>query len=294
MVALTSAWSSWPAPAKLNLFLRILGRRSDGYHELQTVFQLLDWGDSVQLRPRNDASLVLVKGAPGVPPEMDLALRAAHLLQDETGCPAGADIVLDKRIPSGAGLGGGSSDAASVLVGLNQLWGLGLDPGRLAELGLRLGADVPVFVRGHSAWAEGLGEQLTPLALPKRYFLLLLPDAHISTAELFAAQELTRNGERATIAGFVSNELTDNAFTPLVRARAPLVDEAMSRLSQFGVARMSGTGSACFVAFDRRSSADQAAEACRDKFSAQVVEGVDRSPLLDAVDQYRAQGTASG
>lgn len=290
----TEAWSSWPAPAKLNLFLRVLGRRSDGYHELQTVFQLLDWGDTVRLRSRQDADLLLLKGAPDVPAELDLTLRAARLLQAETGCNVGADILLDKRIPSGAGLGGGSSDAASVLVGLNQLWRLGLDVDRLADLGLQLGADVPVFVRGHSAWAEGLGERLTPLNLPKRYFLVLMPEVHIATAELFAAQELTRNGERATIAGFVSSELTDNAFTSIVRTRAPQVDEALKHLSQYGAARMSGTGSACFVAFDCRQAAEGAAASCSDRFSVQVAEGVYRSALLDAVDNYRAQMTASG
>lgn len=292
MLSASSAWSTWPAPAKLNLFLRILGRRDDGYHELQTVFQLLDWGDAIHLRPRSDNRLVLERGAPGVPPDQDLGLRAARLLQREAGA-GGADIRIQKRVPSGAGLGGGSSDAASVLVGLNALWNLGLDSDRLAEIGLRLGADVPVFVRGQSAWAEGLGERLTPLALPQRWYLLLFPPVHVATAELFQSAELTRNGERATIAGFVSEELTDNAFTPLVRTMAPSVDAALALLGRYGAARMSGTGSTCFLAFEDEATAISVAMACADRFSVQVVRGVDRSGLLDAVEQFAANARSA-
>jgi 4-diphosphocytidyl-2-C-methyl-D-erythritol kinase len=280
------AFSDWPAPAKLNLFLRIVGRRADGYHELQTAFQLLDWGDTVRLRPRSDAQLRLLRGAPGVTADQDLVLRAARLLQSQMEVPLGADLWVEKRIPSGAGLGGGSSDAASVLVGLDALWGLGLGEDRLAELGLRLGADVPVFVRGRSAWAEGVGERLQPLALPQRWFLLLLPEAHVATAELFQAPELTRNAPRATIQGFVSQEATDNAFTPLVRSRVPAVDEALQQLQRFGLARMSGTGSACFAAFASREEAEAAAEVCADRFRTQVAMGLDHSPLLAARDRF--------
>lgn len=282
---MSKTWSVWPAPAKLNLFLRILGRRDDGYHELQTVFQLLDWGDSVFLRPRSDSRLVLERGAPGVPPDLDLGLRAARLLQREAGA-GGADIRIEKQIPFGAGLGGGSSDAASVLVGLNALWNLGLDQDQLAGIGLELGADVPVFVRGQSAWAEGLGECLTPLALPQRWYLLLFPPVQIATAELFRSPELTRNGERATITGFVSQELMDNAFTPLVRAMAPSVDSALTLLERFGAARMSGTGSTCFLAFDTEAGARAVALECADRFPVRVVRGVDRSSLTEALARF--------
>jgi len=289
MVAV-SGWNHWPAPAKLNLFLRVLGRREDGYHELQTVFQLLDWGDSVALRTRSDSQLVLEQGAPGVAPEADLALRAARLLQRESGCTQGADIRVDKRVPSGAGLGGGSSDAASVLVGLDALWGLDLGPDRLAELGLRLGADVPVFVRGQSAWGEGRGERLVPMQLPERWFLLLMPAAHVATAELFADPQLTRNGQPATMSGFVRQELTDNAFKPLVRLREPEVAAALDVLAGFGTARMSGTGSTCFVAFATRQQAEAAADLCRQRFRVQVAKGVDRSALLEARERFAGIG----
>lgn len=282
----SEGWSAWPAPAKLNLFLRILGRRADGYHELQTVFQLLDWGDTVWLRARRDGRLELVAGAPGVPPEQDLALRAARALADRSGCRHGADIRIEKRIPAGGGLGGGSSDAASVLVGLDQLWGTGLGQDGLAGLGLDLGADVPVFVRGHSAWAEGRGERLLPMALPERWFLLALPNAQVSTAELFQAPDLTRNAPPATMQGFISDEVTDNAFTPLVRRRVPAVSEALDRLGKFGMARMSGTGSACFVAFDDRDAAEAAQRRLSGVLRLQLARGVSRSPLLQAVERH--------
>lgn len=278
----TSRWSAWPAPAKLNLFLRVLGRRSDGYHDLQTVFQLLDWGDTVWLRPRTDGALNLVAGAPGVPPEQDLALRAARALAAASGSRMGADIRVEKRIPAGAGLGGGSSDAASVLVGLDRLWSAGLGPDRLADLGLRLGADVPVFVRGLSAWAEGRGERLSGVSLPPRWYLLVLAEEHVSTAELFQAAELTRNAEPATMTGFAAGEVTDNAFTPLVRARVPRVAEALDRLGALGLARMSGTGSACFSAFESRAAAESAARRFGGGFRLELARGVQRSALLAA------------
>ncbi len=286
----SEGWSAWPAPAKLNLFLRVLGRRSDGYHELQTVFQLLDWGDTVWLRLRSDGRLNLVAGAPGVPAEQDLALRAARVLAERSGCRRGADIRIEKRIPAGAGLGGGSSDAASVLVGLDRLWGTGLGEDVLAALGLDLGADVPVFVRGRSAWAEGRGERLRPIELPNRWFVLALPDAHVSTAALFQAPDLTRNAAPATIQGFLSDEVTDNAFTPLVRQRVPAVAEALDLLGRFGQARMSGTGSACFVAFGDRSAAEAAIRHWDARPRLQLARGLSRSPLLQAAERQGLDG----
>ncbi|HJU26581.1 MAG TPA: 4-(cytidine 5'-diphospho)-2-C-methyl-D-erythritol kinase, partial [Rhodanobacteraceae bacterium] len=174
------SWSTWPAPAKLNLFLRVVGRRADGYHLLQTVFRLLDWGDQIRLRVRADGAILRVSGPDAVDPENDLTVRAARALQDATGRRLGAEIAVDKRVPVGAGLGGGSSDAATVLLALDALWETGLPRERLAEIGLALGADVPVFVRGRSAWAEGVGERLDPLDLPPRWYVILDPRVHVS------------------------------------------------------------------------------------------------------------------
>jgi len=176
------ATALWPAPAKLNLFLHVLGRRPDGYHRLQTLFQFLDHGDSLRIEPRGDGLIRRIEGPAEIAPEQDLSLRAARALQAATGCGRGADIAVFKRTPTGAGLGGGSSDAATVLVALNALWGCGLDADTLAAIGLKLGADVPVFVRGQAAWAEGVGEQLTPVSLPEPWYAVLVPPVQVATA----------------------------------------------------------------------------------------------------------------
>uniref|UniRef100_UPI002DD63398 4-(cytidine 5'-diphospho)-2-C-methyl-D-erythritol kinase n=1 Tax=Dokdonella sp. TaxID=2291710 RepID=UPI002DD63398 len=207
-------WSLWPAPAKLNLFLHIVGRRDDGYHELQTAFQLLDWGDSIHIRVRESGEIRRLGENSGIEPADDLAIRAARLLQVRADARLGAEIRVEKRIPLGGGLGGGSSNAASVLVALNHLWGCGFSTPQLAGLGLELGADVPVFVHGRSAFAEGVGERLTPLDLPERDFLLLDPATSISTGALFQAPELTRDSPPLTIAGLLSGAATGNAFEP--------------------------------------------------------------------------------
>src|SRR5690606_18401954 len=232
--------SEWPAPAKLNLFLHITGRRADGYHLLQTAFQLLDWGDTVRLRPRADGILRRLQPLPGVAAADDLALRAAEALRAATGTRLGADIEIDKRVPLGGGLGGGSSDAATTLVALNEIWGTGLDEDALADIGLRLGADVPVFVRGHSAWAEGVGEVLTPLDLPGRWYVVVDPGVQVPTAGLFAAPELTRDCAPLTIPLFVSGARTANVFEPVVRARFPAVASALDWLNGYADARLSG------------------------------------------------------
>jgi len=210
----------WPAPAKLNLFLHVVGRRPDGYHELQTVFQLIDLADELEFELRDDGRLRRLAGPAEVEPDRDLSLRAAQLLQASTGTPLGADIRVRKRIPLGGGLGGGSSDAATTLVALNALWGTGLSPTQLAALGLGLGADVPVFVHGHSAWAEGVGECLTPLELPERWFAVIRPRVAVATAEVFQAPELTRNSPRITIRGFLEAG-GRNDCEPVVAARWP-------------------------------------------------------------------------
>jgi len=280
-------WTAWPAPAKLNLFLRIIGRRADGYHELQTVFRLLDWGDELRLRVRADGAVVRINEVPGVPAETDLVVRAARLLQAETGVAAGAEIAVDKRIPMGGGLGGGSSDAATALVALNHLWGCGLDDDALAGLAHRLGADVPLFVRGRSAWAEGVGERLAPVALPRRWYVLLDPGEHVSTAALFQAPELTRNAPPATISSFASGETVENAFEPVVRARHPRVADALDWLSRFGRARLSGSGGCVFLETPSLAQARKVVRECPPAFAAQLAAGVEVSPLHRALARHR-------
>lgn len=246
---------AWLAPAKLNLFLHITGRRADGYHLLQTVFQLLDTGDVLRFAPRVDNTLQLHCSDPALAGEQNLVLRAARALQTlQPGTP-GADIHLDKQLPTGAGLGGGSSDAATTLLALNELWQLGLDRNTLAQIGLQLGADVPVFVHGHSAWAEGIGEQLTPVTLPERWFLVLTPAVHVSTATIFSHQELTRDGAAITMRTFLNGH-SRNDCEALVRRLYPQVDAALNWLAHFAEARMTGTGASVFVAFDRRADAE--------------------------------------
>jgi 4-diphosphocytidyl-2-C-methyl-D-erythritol kinase len=281
-------WTAWPAPAKLNLFLRITGRRADGYHELQTVFRLLDWGDEVRLRVRDDGEVKRLNGARGVAESDDLVVRAACLLQQHAGCALGADLAVDKRIPMGGGLGGGSSDAATALVALNHLWRLDLDEDSLAALGGQLGADVPVFVRGRSAWAEGVGERLSPIHLPRRHYVVLDPREQVPTAALFQAPELTRNAPRATISSFVSGATVENAFEPVVRARYPRVAAALAWLGGFGTARLSGTGGCVFLELRSLARAHAIAERCPATFRVHVASGMDVSPLHQALARQRA------
>lgn len=287
-------WSIWPAPAKLNLFLRIIGRREDGYHDLQTVFRLLDWGDEVRLRVRADGRLQRLGELPGVPAHADLAVRAAVLLQQTAGVSSGADIDVLKRIPIGGGLGGGSSDAASVLVGLNWLWRTGLDEDALAGLGRQLGADVPVFVRGRCAWGQGVGEQLTPIRLPERYYVVVDPHDHVPTAEIFQAPELTRNAPPATLSAFVSGEVVDNVFEPVVRARHPRVDVALGWLGGFGRARLSGSGGCVFLETPSQARAESVAQRCPLQFTVRAVAGVQQSALLGALERHRRSGRNGG
>jgi 4-diphosphocytidyl-2-C-methyl-D-erythritol kinase len=286
-------WRAWPAPAKLNLCLRITGRRADGYHQLQTVFRLLDWGDVVHLRLRGDGQ-VRRQGpaAPGVDEADDLAVRAANLLRMEARCSKGVDIAVEKRIPVGGGFGGGSSDAATVLRALDRLWGLDLGEERLAALGLALGADVPVFVRGRNAWAEGVGEALTPLALPPAWYVLADPGVHVPTGVLFQAPELTRNAPPATISDFVSGVPLGNAFEPVLRCREPAVEAMFAALSRIGTPRLTGTGSGCFVEFATRESAEAALATLPAGIRAWLAAGASRSPLLDALEA-EASGTGA-
>ncbi|GLQ47577.1 hypothetical protein GCM10007862_26280 [Dyella lipolytica] len=283
-------WTVWPAPAKLNLFLRITGRREDGYHELQTVFRLLDWGDEIRLRTRDDGEIHRLTGVPGVPAETDWLVHAATLLRTHAGVRAGVDIEVEKRIPMGSGLGGGSSDAATALVALNHLWKCGLSADELAELGRQLGADVPVFVRGRSAWATGIGEHIKPITLPKRWYAVLDPHEHVSTETLFQASELTRNAPPATISSFASGETLENAFEPIVRARHPRVAAALDWLGGHGHARLSGSGGCVFLETATIEQAEAVARRCPASFTAWVVEGVGLSPLHRALSRHGATG----
>ncbi len=277
-------WSSWPAPAKLNLFLHVVGRRADGYHDLQTVFRILDWGDTVHLGPGSGGLIRRIgPSAPGVEAADDLVVRAAELLRTSVNCAYSADIRVEKRIPTGGGFGGGSSDAATVLVALNALWGLGLSVDALATLGCRLGADVPVFIRGHNAWAEGVGERLTPISLPPAWYLLVDPGVHVPTPELFRAPDLTRDAAPAKIADFASGTLLDNAFEPVLRRREPAVEAVFQALARVGSPRLTGSGGGCFVEFDSLRAAERARSELPAELRAWVVGGAERSPLLDAL-----------
>lgn len=283
-----NAGGPWfPAPAKLNLFLHITGRRADGYHELQSVFRLLDWGDRVRLQVREDGQVRRVgPSVPGVAEADDLAVRAAVLLKNHANVAQGVDIAVEKRIPAGGGFGGGSSDAATVLMALNALWETGLDEDALAGLGLQLGADVPVFVRGCNAWAEGVGEQLTPLALPPAWYVIADPGVHVPTAALFASPDLTRDAPVAKIADFASGSLLGNAFEPVLRRREPAVEAVLIALDRIGRARLTGSGSGCFVEFATRAAAEQGLARLPKELRAWVAAGVERSPLLDVLERY--------
>ncbi len=278
----TTLTSRWPAPAKLNLFLHIVGRRPDGYHLLQTVFQFIELGDVIDLAVRNDGLIRRVTSLPGVGEDSDLTVRAARCLQAAAGTPLGADIAVEKRLPMGAGLGGGSSDAATVLVALNQLWSLGYTEDRLAELGLTLGADVPVFVRGRAAWAEGVGERLTPVKLPEPWYVVLVPPCHVSTAEIFGAPELTRNAPPLTIAAFLSGS-GSNLCEAVVRRRYPEVGEALDWLNEHAPARMSGTGAAVFAPCVDEAAARRIAGLAPAAWRAFAAKGRNRSPLHDVL-----------
>lgn len=277
-----------PAPAKLNLFLHITGRRDDGYHLLQTVFQLLDHGDTVRLRRRDDGVIRLHSDIPGVASEQNLVVRAAKLLQAHSRSGAGADIELVKRLPMGGGIGGGSSDAATTLLGLNQLWNTGLDLDALARLGLALGADLPVFVRGRSAWAEGVGEHLQAVDLPDRWFIVLFPHCTVSTAEIFSDQALTRSTPAIKIAAFLDPVLGKdcrNDCEPVVMRRYPQVARALEWLDAYAPARMTGTGACVFASFADQRSAQRVLERLPPEWSGFIARGVNRSPAHIALEE---------
>jgi 4-diphosphocytidyl-2-C-methyl-D-erythritol kinase len=280
----------WPAPAKLNLFLHVIGRRPDGYHEIQTVFQLIDLADLLHFRPRADGEIRRSAGPAEVPAEQDLCLAAARRLRAAGAGLPGVEIGLEKRIPVQGGLGGGSSDAATTLVALNEIWGLRLPDERLAEIGLELGADVPLFLAGQSAWGEGIGERLTPLELPERHYAIVFPGVGISTAEVFQAPELTRKTPETTIRGFLKAG-GRNDCEPVVTGRSPEVRRALAWLAERGEARMTGTGSCVFAAFADRGAAQAALDGLPQGWRGFVARGLDRSPLQERLAAERSLGS---
>ena len=275
---------SLPAPAKLNLFLHITGRRADGYHLLQTLFQFLDHGDTLHFTPREDGQIRLLTELPGVAAEDNLILRAARRLQQLRGTRLGADIALDKRLPMGGGIGGGSSDAATTLVGLDHLWQTDLGEDRLAALGLELGADVPVFVRGRAAWAEGVGEQLTPVEVDEPWYLVVVPPCHVSTAEIFSDERLTRDTTPITLAAFREHGGRNDCL-PVVTARYPEIRNTLILLNKFCEAKMTGTGSCLFGAFPNERGADKVRARLPATLKAFVARGCSTSPLHALLDK---------
>jgi len=273
-------FQTYPAPAKLNLFLHVIGQRADSYHLLQTVFRLLDYGDTVSLAVRNDSDIRRLGDLPGVAAEQDLCIRAARLLQQHSGCQLGVDIRLEKRIPMGGGLGGGSSDAATVLLALNRLWQLHLPRQELLRLALQLGADVPVFVFGKNAWAEGVGEQLQPIALPSAWYVVLTPAAHVATGQIFASQELTRDTIPATMAAFFKG-YGHNDLEPVVCRQYPAVASALEWLKAFGDARMSGSGASVFLECGSEAEAKRVLALKPENIAGFVARGLEQHPLHD-------------
>jgi 4-diphosphocytidyl-2-C-methyl-D-erythritol kinase len=280
----TRDWhSAYPAPAKLNLFLHVVGRRADGYHLLQTLFRLLDYGDTLHFSPRDDTTVNLCTPLPGVDPENDLTVRAVRLLQAATGCRQGVDIALSKRLPLGGGLGGGSSDAATVLLALNHLWRLGLSRQDLQRIGLTLGADVPFFIFGRNAFAEGVGENLQALALPTTYYLVVEPPVTVSTATIFGAAELRRDTPAIRVeqwqAGFGGNDLQ-----PVAVARFPVIGDYLDRLSDVAPALMTGSGACIFAEFASRVDAEAAHRSLPPTWRSWIAAGVDEHPLRPLAD----------
>jgi 4-diphosphocytidyl-2-C-methyl-D-erythritol kinase len=276
---------SCPAPAKLNLFLHVVGRRADGYHLLETVFRFVDYGDTVRLSLRDDGCIVRVQALEGVPEEQDLCVRAARLLQQAGGVSLGVDIALNKRLPMGGGLGGGSSDAASVLLGLNRLWQLNWTRERLQALALQLGADVPVFVFGQSAFAQGIGEQLQAVTLAPAWYLVLVPPVHVSTPKIFAHEQLTRDSKTIRITDFSETEnllsLTRNDLQAVVCAEYPAVAEYLAWLGQYAQARMTGSGACVFAMFDNEVEAQRILAIMPNGMRGFVAQGMDKHPLYD-------------
>jgi 4-diphosphocytidyl-2-C-methyl-D-erythritol kinase len=274
------AWAErWPAPAKLNLMLRIVGRRDDGYHLLQTVFQFVGMCDWLTFHPADDGEVSLVKTISGVAEHDDLTVRAAKLLKAETGCNLGVRIEVEKNLPMGGGLGGGSSDAATTLLVLNELWGLGLSNEKLLMMGLSLGADVPVFVYGHSSWGEGVGEKLSKIIVPEQWVVIIKPDCHVETKEIFSAKNLTRNSKSIKMPDFTEGDHKNDCLMVVCDRYKP-VKEALKELSEYSEARLTGTGACVFAQFDTYAAAESAYQNLSDRWVVYLAKGVNESPLF--------------
>lgn len=283
---MTHPQTRWPAPAKLNLFLHVTGRRADGYHELQTLFQLIDLCDTIAITLREDGQIERLAGPPEVAAEADLAVRAARALKQATGSGLGATLSVHKRIPLGGGLGGGSSDAATVLLALNELWGTRLSLPELASLGLPLGADVPVFIQGSCAFGEGIGERLSSVTLPARWYLIIHPGLGISTREVFQSPELTRNSPLITIRALLDSG-GRNDCERVVRAHAPEVAEALDWLAQFAPAHLTGTGSCVFASCESAAQAERLAARVPYRWMSFVAQGLNVSPVHERLSNGR-------
>lgn len=273
-----------PAPAKLNLFLHVTGRRPDGYHTLQTVFQLIDWCDTLHFRRRDDGVVMRTNDVPGVDHDSDLIVRAARALQQATGTRYGAELTIDKVLPMGGGIGGGSSDAATTLLALNRLWGLGLPRARLMEIGLALGADVPFFVFGENAFAQGIGEELAPVSLPQSWFVVIHPRQHVPTAAIFSDRRLTRNTPISIIADFAACtnkfDFGRNDLEPIATAKFGEVARALEWLRQYSPhARMTGSGACVFARYTCAETAQQVIERLPPEWDGRCVRSLSRHPL---------------
>ncbi|MDD2724439.1 MAG: 4-(cytidine 5'-diphospho)-2-C-methyl-D-erythritol kinase [Methylovulum sp.] len=276
--------AKWPAPAKLNLMLRIVGRRPDGYHLLQTVFQFVELCDWIRFYPDASGRVSLKNTLPDVAESEDLTVRAAMLLKSTTACQQGVCIEVEKNLPMGGGLGGGSSDAATVLTVLNKLWDLQLSTEKLMELGLSLGADVPIFVFGHAAWAEGVGEKIQPIIVPEHWVVVIKPDCHVNTKEIFCAEELTRDSKSIKISDFTAGQ-HQNDCLDVVCQRYPLVRDALVDLSEFSDAKLTGTGACVFAQFDSEINATKAYQSLKNKWQVYLSKCVNESPLFSMMKQ---------
>lgn len=281
-----SGWGiKWPAPAKLNLMLRIVGRRADGYHLLQTVFQFLDFCDWLSFHVLDEDRVSLQAAIPGVPEQLDLTVRAANLLKQTTGCAKGVCIAVEKNLPMGGGLGGGSSDAATTLVVLNRLWQTQLSQQQLMTLGLSLGADVPIFVHGLASWAEGVGEELTDLSIPEQWFVIIKPDCHVDTKEIFLSKELTRDSKRITIADFIAGQ-KNNDCLPVVKKHYQSVSDALADLAKYAEARLTGTGACVFAEFSSEVDAVAVYNLLKKKWQVYMAKGSNKSLLYSKLEQF--------
>ncbi|CAH0526619.1 4-(cytidine 5'-diphospho)-2-C-methyl-D-erythritol kinase [Vibrio hippocampi] len=277
--------TTWPSPAKLNLFLYITGRNDNGYHQLQTLFQFVDHGDELTITANKTGKITLSPEFEGVPTQDNLIWKAATALAQATDCSYGADIHIDKILPMGGGIGGGSSNAATVLVALNHLWQTKLSTDQLADIGLKLGADVPVFVRGFAAFAEGIGEILSPAEPKQQWYLVVRPPVSIATVDIFTHPDLTRNTPKRDLSTLLQQK-HENDCEKIVRLLYPEVDKQLSWLLQYAPSRLTGTGSCVFSEFDDRKSAEQVLETLPDNVSAFIAKGCNRSPLLETLAKY--------